>query len=72
MAATTSTAPAPRAGPTVRKARLGPRPGELDDVFLAAWNGQVEAVRILIDVGAEPNPIGRTAMTAAARGASGH
>jgi ankyrin repeat protein len=33
-------------------------------LFLAAWNGQVEAVRVLLQAGADPNPICRAGQSA--------
>ncbi|HEY4160275.1 MAG TPA: ankyrin repeat domain-containing protein, partial [Polyangiaceae bacterium] len=34
-------------------------PADSSALFLAAWNGQREAVQVLLDAGAEPNPVGR-------------
>jgi ankyrin repeat protein len=34
-------------------------PANCTALFLAVWNGQVEAVRVLLEAGAEPNPMGR-------------
>jgi ankyrin repeat protein len=34
-------------------------PAHSPALFLAVWNGQVEAARLLLDAGAEPNPAGR-------------
>lgn len=39
-------------------------PASSTPLFLAAWNGQVEAVRLLLDAGAEPNPICRQGQSA--------
>jgi len=39
-------------------------PANSTALFLAVWNGQVEAVRILLEAGAEANPIGRHGQSA--------